>query len=62
MSKENKREKVTLLPSDYYINQDGLYVFTDTYLEKRGYCCGNKCLHCPYEPKAVKGNTTLIKK
>lgn len=60
--KENEKKMTKLLPSDYYINQDGLYVFTETYLERRGHCCGNKCFHCPYEPRAVKGNTTLIKK
>jgi len=34
--------------TDYYINEDGLYVFTAQYLLKRGYCCGNGCKHCPY--------------
>ncbi|WDF56966.1 DUF5522 domain-containing protein [Mucilaginibacter sp. KACC 22063] len=33
---------------DYYINQDGNYVFTREYHLKRGYCCKNKCLHCPW--------------
>ncbi len=37
--------------TDYYINKQGLYVFTAHYLLKRGYCCGNQCLHCPYEEK-----------
>ncbi|MBK8737885.1 MAG: hypothetical protein IPL98_18985 [Saprospiraceae bacterium] len=32
---------------DYYI-ENGLYVFTERYLKKRGYCCQNKCRHCPY--------------
>ncbi len=33
---------------DYYM--DGPYfVFTATYHRKRGYCCGSKCRHCPYE-------------
>lgn len=39
---------------DYYINQNGLWLFTSTYHLKRGYCCGNKCLHCPYQHEAVK--------
>lgn len=34
---------------DYYINDDGLYVFTKWYHYRKGYCCGNECLHCPYE-------------
>jgi hypothetical protein len=33
---------------DYYINQDGNFVFTKEYHLKRGYCCKNKCLHCPW--------------
>jgi hypothetical protein len=33
---------------DYYINSDGNFVFTEAYHLKRGYCCKNGCLHCPY--------------
>jgi len=33
---------------DYYINKDGLFVFTKEYHLKRGYCCGNGCRHCPF--------------
>ena len=32
---------------DYYI-ENGLYVFTERYLLKRGYCCQSGCRHCPY--------------
>jgi len=32
---------------DYYL-EDGLMVFTSAYHLKRGYCCQNKCRHCPY--------------
>ena len=38
---------------DYYVNEDGLVVFTASYLLERGYCCGNGCRHCPYEYEAV---------
>lgn len=34
---------------DYYINDEGLFVFTKQYHLDRGYCCGNGCLHCPYD-------------
>jgi hypothetical protein len=34
---------------DYYILPNGLLVFTAHYLLERGYCCGNGCLHCPYD-------------
>lgn len=33
---------------DYYINEIGYRVFTEQYLIKRGYCCKNRCKHCPY--------------
>jgi hypothetical protein len=38
---------------DYYFNDKGLITFTAQYLLDRGYCCGNGCLHCPYDYKAV---------
>ena len=32
---------------DFY--REGAYiVFTQRYLLKRGYCCGNGCRHCPF--------------
>ncbi len=34
---------------DYYILPDGRLVFTAAYLLRRGYCCGNGCLNCPYD-------------
>jgi hypothetical protein len=33
---------------DYYINEDGNFVFTEAYHLKRGFCCKNGCLHCPW--------------
>jgi hypothetical protein len=33
---------------DYYVDPDGLYVFTAEYLLARGYCCRSGCRHCPY--------------
>jgi hypothetical protein len=35
---------------DFYINADGNFVFTEAYHLKRGYCCKNGCLHCPWKP------------
>ena len=29
-------------------------VFTRDYHLDRGYCCGNSCLHCPYNFEAVQ--------
>ena len=37
----------------YYINEEGLIVFTEKYLMERGYCCGNGCKHCPYNYENV---------
>jgi len=36
---------------DYYINEEGLMVFTAAYHLKRGYCCKNECRHCPWNYK-----------
>ncbi|MEO3404611.1 DUF5522 domain-containing protein [Mucilaginibacter sp. CAU 1740] len=46
--------------TDYYINEDGNFVFTKEYHLKRGYCCKNKCLHCPwnYGKAKLTGNAT----
>lgn len=34
---------------DYYIDENGLFVFTKEYHLKRGFCCGNNCKHCPWK-------------
>ena len=44
--------------TDYYM-EGGYRVMTERYLINRGYCCSNGCRHCPYWPKAQKGNTNL---
>jgi len=45
---------------DYYI-ENGKLVFTELFHIERGFCCGNKCKHCPYNPKWEKGNKNLLK-
>jgi hypothetical protein len=35
-------------PEDYYYSDEGYLIFTEQYHKKRGYCCENGCLHCPY--------------
>ncbi|WP_129021770.1 DUF5522 domain-containing protein [Edaphocola flava] len=35
--------------TDFYFNENGLIVLTAAYHLKRGRCCGNGCLHCPYD-------------
>ena len=58
--KETKKE---IEKEDYYIENNRV-VFTEEYHIRRGSCCGsyNGCRHCPYEPKGIKGNTTLVEK
>jgi hypothetical protein len=34
---------------DYYLNDDGLMIFTAAFHIKRGYCCESGCRHCPYD-------------
>lgn len=38
---------------DFYFDKSGLMVFTEKYHLQRGYCCGNGCLHCPYNYENV---------
>ena len=33
---------------DFYYNADGYIVLTKKYHLDKGSCCGNGCLHCPY--------------
>lgn len=48
-SKSNSEAKTDfVLDRDYYYDEDGLVVFTESYLKERGYCCENGCRHCPY--------------
>ncbi len=46
---------------DLYYFEGSKVVFTPEYHIERGYCCGNGCRHCPYEPKHIKGNIELEK-
>ena len=32
----------------YYL-ENGMVVFTEKFLLDRGFCCYNKCRHCPYK-------------
>ena len=41
------REMISQSQDFYYEN--GYKVMTEQYHLKRGYCCKNKCRHCPYE-------------
>lgn len=43
---------------DYYFNEQGFMVFTTEYHLKRGYCCKNKCKHCPWSFRRKKTRDT----
>jgi Family of unknown function (DUF5522) len=53
-------DKTLIENEDYYIEK-GRWVFTATFLQKRGYCCGSGCRHCPYKEKKVIIASTLGK-
>jgi hypothetical protein len=38
---------------DFYYNEQGFVVLTAAYHLKKGYCCGNGCMHCPYDYESV---------
>ncbi|MFM7487117.1 MAG: DUF5522 domain-containing protein [Cytophagales bacterium] len=41
---------------DYYMD-NGLMVFTEHFHLRRGYCCKNKCRHCPYKTRTKNKST-----
>lgn len=43
---------------DYYLEK-GNIIMTESYLKKRGTCCGSGCRHCPFDPYHTKGNKEL---
>jgi hypothetical protein len=48
-----------LIENKHYYLEDGRVVFTTLFHLQRGSCCGNKCRHCPYDPKWTKGTTKI---
>lgn len=38
---------------DFYYNKEGYFVFTAAWHLKQGYCCGNGCMHCPFDFESV---------
>jgi hypothetical protein len=49
---KNRSEEKLVEGRDFYF-ESGLFVLTEYFLLKRGYCCENGCRHCPYgyDPK-----------
>jgi hypothetical protein len=46
---------------DYYLEK-GKIIYTESYLKRRGLCCGNGCRHCVFDPPYTKGNRNLKEK
>lgn len=45
------------LNEDYIIDEKtGRVIFTSLFHLKRGMCCSNGCINCPFEPKYQKNN------
>jgi hypothetical protein len=38
---------------DFYYDENGYMVFTESYHLKKGYCCGHGCRHCPFDYESV---------
>ncbi len=51
-----KNSKHLAQGEDFYLNEEGLMVFTEHYHLKRGHCCKSGCRHCPYG-KIIDPNT-----
>jgi len=58
---QGERVKLNKEREELYYFEGSRIVFTPEYHIERGYCCGNGCRHCPYEPKHIKGNIELEK-
>jgi hypothetical protein len=43
--------KPKIHPTDFYYDENGQMVMTESYHLKRGKCCNNGCKHCPYKSK-----------
>lgn len=50
---DKRMERLGLEKGDYYWSPEGFLVFTEQYHRKRGYCCGNRCRHCPFAHEGV---------
>lgn len=59
MSDDIKYDDELIEGVHYYMASQGYRIMTEKFLKERGYCCGNGCKHCPYHPKAMKGNRNL---
>lgn len=61
MEASNQTDKQEFIKDVHYYLEEGRVVFTALQHKERGYCCGNNCRHCCYDP-SIKGNTKLKEK
>lgn len=61
MPSEQEGKKDFIQGIHYYLEGERV-IFTSLFHFQRGQCCGNGCRHCPYEPRAKKGNKILDEK
>ena len=47
------QQKQLVEGEDYYLDEQGMLIFTRQYHKNRGYCCGMGCRHCPFEYENV---------
>ncbi|MGE0132597.1 MAG: DUF5522 domain-containing protein [Blastocatellales bacterium] len=47
--------------SEDFYREGAFIVFTRLYHLKRGYCCGSRCRHCPYDPRWTSGTITVAR-
>ena len=48
MTQDNTSSDALKEGEDFYLNDHGLVVLTESYHLKRGFCCKSGCFHCPY--------------
>ena len=54
-----KNKSIEAVEGEDYYFENGLLVMTAAYHIRRGSCCGNGCVWCPYEPRHEGGATKL---
>ena len=57
-----KYDHFDLVEGIHYYREGNRVIFTERFHELRGSCCGAGCKHCPYDPKAERGNKKLKEK
>jgi hypothetical protein len=51
------RPTVLVEHEDFEFNEKGMMVLSRGFHLRRGFCCGNGCIHCPFD--GVRGNCVV---